>query len=101
MVATGLCHSDDHLATGDMTTRHLPVIGAHEGSGIVRQVGAEVRHFEVGDHVITAFIRACGKCKWCARGMQNLCYASVVGSCTAISPRGRSVPMRTASTSLP
>ena len=75
MVATGLCHSDDHFTTGDMTARHLPVIGGHEGSGIVRKVGAEVHDFEVGDHVITSFIPACGKCKWCARGLQNLCDA--------------------------
>jgi len=75
MVATGLCHSDDHFATGDMTVRHLPTIGGHEGSGIVRKVGAEAHDFEVGDHVITSFIPACGKCKWCARGLQNLCDA--------------------------
>jgi len=75
MVATGLCHSDDHFTTGDMTVRHLPVIGGHEGSGIVRKVGADVHDFAIGDHVITSFIPACGKCKWCARGLQNLCDA--------------------------
>jgi S-(hydroxymethyl)glutathione dehydrogenase/alcohol dehydrogenase len=74
-VATGLCHSDDHFTTGDMAAGHLPIIGGHEGSGIVRQVGAQVRDFEVGDHVITAYIPACGTCKWCIRGMQNLCDA--------------------------
>ena len=41
----------------------------------MRQVGAEVHDFEVGDHVLTSFIPACGKCKWCARGLQNLCDA--------------------------
>ena len=73
--ATGLCHSDDHFTTGDMSVRHLPMIGGHEGSGTVRQVGAEVHDFAVGDHVITSFVPACGKCKWCARGLQNLCDA--------------------------
>jgi NDMA-dependent alcohol dehydrogenase len=73
MVATGLCHSDDHFPTGDMSAAHLPIIGGHEGAGIVRKVGAEVHDFEVGDHVLTSFVPACGKCKWCARGMQNLC----------------------------
>jgi NDMA-dependent alcohol dehydrogenase len=75
MAATGLCHSDDHFSTGDMSVRHLPIIGGHEGSGVVRQVGAEVHDFEVGDHVLTSFVPACGKCKWCARGLQNLCDA--------------------------
>jgi len=75
MAATGLCHSDDHFATGDMAVGRLPIIGGHEGAGVVRKIGSEVHDFEVGDHVITSFIPACGKCKWCARGMQNLCDA--------------------------
>ena len=28
---------------------------------------------QVGDHVVAAFIPGCGRCTWCARGMQNLC----------------------------
>jgi Zn-dependent alcohol dehydrogenase len=75
MIAAGLCHSDDHFGTGDVTLRHVPMVGGHEGSGIVRKVGEEVCDFEAGDHVITSFIPACGKCKWCARGLQNLCSA--------------------------
>lgn len=75
MVATGLCHSDDHFVTGDMTAQHLPIIGGHEGAGVVKRIGSAVTDFEVGDHVLTSFIPACGKCKWCARGMQNLCDA--------------------------
>ena len=73
MVTTGLCHSDDHFAAGNAPDVHLPFVGGHEGSGIVRQVGAEVRGLAVGDHVITSFIPSCGQCRWCARGLQNLC----------------------------
>lgn len=73
MAASGLCHSDDHFPSGDITIGGLPFIGGHEGSAIVRAVGAEVRDVEVGDHVITSFIPACGRCRWCASGMQNLC----------------------------
>ena len=73
MFATGLCHSDDHFTSGDITVGGLPLVGGHEGSGVVRQVGAEVHDIAVGDHVITSFIPACGKCRWCATGMQNLC----------------------------
>lgn len=72
MAASGLCHSDDHAVTGDMPTQ-LPIVGGHEGSGIVRKVGAEVHDVAVGDHVITSFIPACGTCRYCARGQQNLC----------------------------
>ena len=35
VVATGLCHSDDHFATGDITVGHLPFCGGHEAAGIV------------------------------------------------------------------
>jgi S-(hydroxymethyl)glutathione dehydrogenase/alcohol dehydrogenase len=73
MVASGLCHSDDHIVTGDFPPRHLPVCGGHEGSGIVRGVGPGVTDLEVGDHVVTSFIPSCGQCRWCAAGQQHLC----------------------------
>jgi NDMA-dependent alcohol dehydrogenase len=73
MVATGLCHSDDHITRGDLPVARLPVVGGHEGSGIVRAVGPGVPGLEVGDHIVTSFIPACGRCRWCAMGMQNLC----------------------------
>jgi len=73
LAATGLCHSDDHVATGDMPLRTYPFIGGHEGAGIVQQIGPHTVGFEVGDHVIFSFIPSCGHCRWCASGMQNLC----------------------------
>ncbi|MFT3661011.1 MAG: NDMA-dependent alcohol dehydrogenase [Gordonia sp. (in: high G+C Gram-positive bacteria)] len=73
MVASGLCHSDDHYLVGDNTVAQMPLVGGHEGAGIVRKVGPNVTGFEVGDHVLTAFIPACGRCRWCASGKQNLC----------------------------
>lgn len=73
MVATGLCHSDDHVATGDITVGHLPICGGHEGAGIVREVGPGVYGYKVGDHVVTSFVPSCGSCRWCATGLQNLC----------------------------
>ena len=47
--------------------------GGHEGAGIVRQVGPGVDGFAVGDHVVTIFVPSCGRCRWCASGMQALC----------------------------
>jgi len=73
MVATGLCHSDHHLLTGDLPPLHLPVVGGHEGAGIVRRTGPGVTGLNEGDHIITSFIPACGRCRWCATGRQNLC----------------------------
>ncbi|MBA3605520.1 MAG: NDMA-dependent alcohol dehydrogenase [Actinomycetota bacterium] len=73
MVASGLCHSDDHLATGDIPVGVYPFAGGHEGAGIVEQVGPNTPGYEVGDHVVMSFLPGCGRCRWCASGMQNLC----------------------------
>ncbi|MBL7496655.1 NDMA-dependent alcohol dehydrogenase [Frankia sp. CNm7] len=74
MVAAGLCHSDDHVATGDMPlTGAIPLVGGHEGAGIVEAVGPNTQGWEVGDHVVLPFLPSCGRCRWCASGMQNLC----------------------------
>jgi NDMA-dependent alcohol dehydrogenase len=71
--ATGLCHSDHHARTGDLAGIPMPVIGGHEGAGIVQEVGPGVRTLAVGDHVVASFLPACGRCRWCATGQQNLC----------------------------
>jgi NDMA-dependent alcohol dehydrogenase len=73
MVASGLCHSDDHLATGDLPLPVYPFCGGHEGGGVVEKVGPDTGGFAVGDHVVFSFLPGCGRCRWCASGMQNLC----------------------------
>lgn len=72
MVATGLCHSDEHLRTGGVMPRY-PVIGGHEGGGIVESVGPGVTRFAEGDHVVCSFMPSCGVCHWCRIGRPNLC----------------------------
>jgi S-(hydroxymethyl)glutathione dehydrogenase/alcohol dehydrogenase len=71
-VASGLCHSDDHLRTGDIPVRY-PIVGGHEGAGIVEQVGPGVTRLAVGDHVVTSWLPVCGHCRFCSRGQTNLC----------------------------
>ena len=80
LTASGLCHSDEHLVTGDMPMQ-LPVVGGHEGAGIVVEVGPGVRDVAEGDPVVLSFIPACGRCEPCARGMSNLCVlgAAIIG----------------------
>ncbi|WP_028935826.1 NDMA-dependent alcohol dehydrogenase [Pseudonocardia spinosispora] len=73
MVAAGLCHSDDHIATGDLPVAVYPFAGGHEGAGVVVGVGPNTRGFAEGDHVVFSFLPGCGRCRWCASGMQNLC----------------------------
>jgi len=72
MVAAGLCHSDEHLVTGDLPVP-LPAVGGHEGAAVVERVGERVTSVAPGDRVVMSFIPSCGKCRRCASGRQNLC----------------------------
>ena len=82
-VASGMCHSDEHMVTGDMAMdpsilemlgwQQYPIILGHEGGGIVEKVGPGVTELAVGDHVVTSFVPSCGRCPSCAKGQQNLC----------------------------
>lgn len=73
LAASGLCHSDEHLRTGATPLPFFPVLGGHEGAGVVTKVGPGVTTLEEGDHVVLAFIPACGRCRACAKGLQNIC----------------------------
>lgn len=73
LTASGLCHSDEHLRTGDTPVPSFPVLGGHEGAGVVTKVGPGVSTLREGDHVVLAFIPACGRCLPCSTGHQNLC----------------------------
>ncbi|MGW3473561.1 NDMA-dependent alcohol dehydrogenase [Saccharopolyspora sp. NPDC000995] len=70
--AAGLCHSDLHLTDGDLPPRY-PIIGGHEGAGIIEEVGPGVTKVKPGDHVVCSFIPNCGTCRYCSTGRQNLC----------------------------
>src|SRR3954451_7655056 len=71
-IAAGLCHSDLHLTDGDLPPR-FPIVGGHEGSGIIEEVGFGVTKVKPGDHVVCSFIPSCGTCRYCSTGRQNLC----------------------------
>lgn len=70
--AAGMCHTDDHFVTGDLTW-DLPLIGGHEGAGIVVEVGPRVTRLSVGDRVILNFMPICGHCPSCVSGNSRLC----------------------------
>ena len=72
LVASGMCHSDEHVVTGDLPAIP-PIICGHEGGGVVEAVGPDVSFVEVGDHVVFSFIPSCGTCPSCASGHSNLC----------------------------
>lgn len=81
LAASGLCHSDEHLVTGDLPIAY-PMIGGHEGAGRVLELGAGVTDVTVGDPVVMTFLPSCGRCSYCVRGYTALCddgYAATLG----------------------
>ena len=70
--AAGLCHSDLSVIDGSRP-RVMPMALGHEAAGEVVEVGAEVGDFQVGDHVVLAFVPACGRCRQCRNGRAALC----------------------------
>src|ERR687895_69164 len=70
--ASGLCHSDDHITQGDARVR-FPIVGGHEGAGVVESVGPHVRRVRTGDRIVCSYIPACGSCRPCSTGRQNMC----------------------------
>ncbi|MGI9645047.1 MAG: NDMA-dependent alcohol dehydrogenase [Ilumatobacteraceae bacterium] len=85
--AAGMCHSDEHVLTGDMVPPEeawpllgiesfFPIVGGHEGAGVVAEVGPGVTSVQPGDHVSASFIPSCGTCRYCSTGRQNLCNSS-------------------------
>lgn len=75
----GICRSDWHAWMGDWDWINmkfpLPHILGHEFSGVVEQVGENVRHFRAGQRVITPFTQGEGSCPECRSGHQNLCQS--------------------------
>ena len=72
MAAAGVCHSDLHIAEGDLP-HPLPAILGHEAAGIVERVGAQVTAVRPGDHVIISLTFPCGHCDQCDGGHGNRC----------------------------
>jgi len=68
MEAAGMCHSDHHLVTGGIPMAGFPVLGGHEGAGIVTEVGPGIEDLAEGDHVVLSFIPSCGSCPTCQSG---------------------------------
>ena len=93
--ASGMCHSDEHVLTGDLPVGR-PLVGGHEGAGIVEEVGPGCTELKPGDHVVMGFIPACGRCPSCTTGHSNLCDVGATllsgrqtDGTSAITPRSR------------
>src|SRR5690242_16651643 len=71
MKAAGICHTD-HASLN----WKRPLVMGHEGAGVVRAVGPDVRHTRPGDAVLLNWAIPCGVCFQCQRGDFVLCENS-------------------------
>lgn len=77
VMAAGLCHSDLSQVAG-LRKRKLPVVGGHEGAGIVREMGRGVTRLKPGDHVVMTVASGCGHCRPCTESRPVLCEGVTV-----------------------
>ncbi|MFD4351224.1 zinc-binding dehydrogenase [Nocardia sp. NPDC058518] len=85
--AAGVCHSDLSVVEGQRK-RTVPVVGGHEGAGIVREVGSGVVGLEPGDHVVMSAAGGCGQCRYCTAGRPGICDRIGVSRSQGLLPNG-------------
>ena len=72
--ACAVCRTDLHVVDGDLPKPKLPLVLGHEVVGVVEAAGAGVARFAPGDRVGVPWLgAACGRCRFCAEGSENLC----------------------------
>jgi len=76
--ACAVCRTDLQIAEGDIEARRLPVIPGHQAVGRIEAVGRDVTGWTVGDRAGVGWLGgACGSCRWCVSGRENLCEGAV------------------------
>ena len=73
---TAICGTDIHIFQWDDWARQtipVPLTVGHEFSGVIVDVGADVRGFEAGDRVSAEGHVTCGVCRNCRAGRRHLC----------------------------
>ena len=70
----GVCHTELDEIEGRTSPPKLPVVLGHQAVGTIVKLGSEAIKLQIGDRVGVAWIfSACGKCKFCIEGNENLC----------------------------
>jgi alcohol dehydrogenase, propanol-preferring len=70
----GVCHTELDEIEGRTLPPKFPIIPGHQIVGRVEKAGKNANRFKTGDRVGIAWIHsACGECKYCRNGMENLC----------------------------
>jgi Zn-dependent alcohol dehydrogenase len=88
VAAAGVCHSDVHLADGQLGDGRWPMVLGHEGAGVVEALGAGVTGVSVGEHVVFCLVASCGVCEACRSGHRTLCGPAGAQSVAGNLPTG-------------
>lgn len=79
----GVCRTDLDVVDGRLAPASLPVVPGHQVVGRVAELGAGVADVRLGERVGVAWIHsACGECRWCREGRENLCPRFVSTGCS-------------------
>lgn len=70
---TTICGTDLGILKGKVPDVQPGTTLGHEGVGVIEEVGAAVRNFKKGDHVIISCITSDGTCEYCKKGMYAHC----------------------------
>ncbi|HOX24688.1 MAG TPA: zinc-dependent alcohol dehydrogenase family protein [Candidatus Krumholzibacteria bacterium] len=74
----GVCRTDLHVVDGELAEPRLPLVGGHQIVGSVLALGAGVTGLSIGQRVGVPWLGgACGQCRFCAAGRENLCERAV------------------------
>ena len=68
--ASGICGTDIHIYRGEWKT-NTPIILGHEFSGVIADVGREVKGLNIGDPVVAEPNIPCGSCYFCRMSERN------------------------------
>lgn len=70
----GACHTDLHIAEGEIHPSHMPIIPGHQVVGYVDKVGESVETSLLDKRVgMPWFYDSCRECEFCLSGQENLC----------------------------
>jgi len=90
IMATGICHTDAFTLSGEDPEGVFPAILGHEGAGIVREVGPDVKSIVPGDTVIPLYTPECRECDFCLHPKTNLCQSIRATQGQGLMPDGSS-----------
>jgi propanol-preferring alcohol dehydrogenase len=81
---SGVCHTDWHMKQGDWPLHGtFPLVGGHEGAGIVVAKGELVKDVEIGDRVGVKWINGtCLSCSFCESSDEPLCAKATISGGT-------------------